>query len=182
LDQAEIDATLDEALVAPDEEIRTGDFPIRFDSTNDSAALHVFEESLCVLPRNSVVASSRPRRLGSVEEPHGHVAHEPSRNRAAALPWVCDPMRHLCLGRARGRGESSRSGLGEGGLHSRLGEGGDGGDSVGMKWGRRRRWKSIRASVKPSMRGGERGGCGIEVGASCASALDVGTRDFVVQI
>jgi hypothetical protein len=51
----------------------------------------------------------------------------------------------LCLGRARGRGESSHSGLGEGGLHSGLGEGGDG---VGMRWGRWRRETDL-ASVKP---------------------------------
>jgi hypothetical protein len=45
-------------------------------------------------------------------------------------------MHQLCLGRARGCGESSHSGLGDGGLLSGLGEGGDGRDGVGMRWGR----------------------------------------------
>jgi hypothetical protein len=37
----------------------------------------------------------------------------------------------------------------DGGILSGLGERGDDRDGMGMRWGRRRRWKSIWASVKP---------------------------------
>jgi hypothetical protein len=100
LDQAENDAALDEALVADDEEIRMVDFPVRFYSTDDSAAAlscRVSEESCRALPRNNVVASSGPCCPGSIEEPHDHVAHEPS------VPPQCRGSVIQCIGTALAR-------------------------------------------------------------------------------
>jgi hypothetical protein len=160
LDQAETDAALDEALVVDDEEIRTSDFPIRFDSSDDFAAAlscRVSEESRRSLPRKCRGTTISHRRARVVQQAlRNHTTTWPMNRRETAPPHHHGSMIQ-CVSSAWeghvGAEKAAAPALVTAAFTpawARV----EMADGVAMKWGRRRQWKSIWASVKPSMRGG----------------------------